>query len=97
MAGGAEAPTVAPPQPGTTTTTEPALPDKERRECHTIDRSDPDRAVCGFDFRNWGTGTGPGESNHSGAHSRAECIAKGHRHCQSCLAMEDLGLTGGRR
>lgn len=96
MSGTTEAPTIAPPQPGTITENEPALPDKEGRECHTIDWSDPDRAVCGFDFRNWGTGTGKGETNHAEAHSRAACIARGHRHCQSCLALEDLGLDGRR-
>lgn len=89
-------PLVAPPQPGTDTEIEEAVPHDERRECHTIDEAKPNFAVCGFDFRNWGTGTEPGESNHSGAHSHATCVSSGHRLCQSCEAMHELGLTGRR-
>ena len=81
---------MAPPMPGTTTEATPALPDKRKRECHTIDHDKPGRAICGFRFRGKGGGSG------KGTHSRANCIAQGHRHCQPCLAMEELGLDGGR-
>lgn len=86
-------PLVAPPQPGTTTTAEPALPGKRRRECHTIDTENPTRAVCGFRFR---SGPGGGDGPAPNRHSRAKCIEAGHRHCQPCLALEELGLDGGR-
>jgi len=91
-----EAPVIAPPMPGTTTTAEPALPDDERRECHTIDDGNPNFAICGFDFRRWGTGMEPGESGHSNSHSHATCIEKGHRLCQACETMDELGLAGRR-
>lgn len=90
MAGGA-APAIAPPQPGTITTHEPALPDKERRECHTVDLDKPGYAICGFRF----PGGGGGDQG-SGRHTRAECVAAGHLHCQPCLALEELGLDGRR-
>lgn len=93
MAGGAEAPTIAPPATVTITDHEVALPDKERRECHTIDRNDETRAVCGFRFR---TGPNGSDGPASGIHSRSQCVSAGHRHCQPCLAMEELGLDGGR-
>lgn len=81
-------PTVAPPQPGTITTHEPALPDKARRECHTIDVNDESRGVCGYRF--------PGGAGGNGRHSRSSCRGAGHLHCQPCLALEELGLDGRR-
>lgn len=80
-------PSVAPPQPGTTTEATPALPDKRKRECHTIDSNDESRGVCGYRFNG-------GEADDR--HSRESCRAGGHLHCQVCLALEELGLDGGR-
>lgn len=88
MAETKQAPTIAPPMPATINEGEPALPGKERRRCHTI--SDDGGFVCGLS-RGGGSGKG-----RIGPHSRAECIAKGHKHCQSCLALEELGLDGRR-
>jgi hypothetical protein len=71
----------------TTTVGQEALPDKERRECHTI--SDDGGFVCGLS-------RGGSGKEAPGLHSRAECIAKGHKHCQACFALEELGLDGRR-
>jgi len=86
------APSIAPPIPATITEGTPAKPDKERRECHTIQNDT--HFVCGM--KRWDSGGSAGGGGSSGVHSRAECIAQNHLHCQSCLAMEDLGLDGRR-
>lgn len=69
------------PIPGTSPSTRRPPPKKKRVICHTYETSN--RAFCGVKL------------SGNGVHSRSECSAAGHEHCEPCDILSES--EGGSR